>query len=182
MVRMPCSNRRCHRGRRATSLEHQAPTPPTTALPPVTLSMDSLLALRASLLLAILTLAGTLEEMDHTLTNMTLAPPMNSLTPGGSAAEPSTTSGPNGSSLTYFGDMPPNSSPWQPTRDHSGPSRRPNERSTITGQSSGHSVPIDRNSSTTSPPTNTSLGRHTRHQRTSHDARRRRRTRRSDQQ
>src|SRR6267142_4714832 len=104
-------------------------------LPTITLFTDSLLALQASLLLAVLTLAGTLEELDHTLTNMNSGPPMSSSTPEGSAREPFTTLGRNESFPMSSGRMPPNSSQWQPTRAHSNPSRRRNATSTSMEQS-----------------------------------------------
>src|SRR6267142_6163085 len=126
--------------------------------PTITLFTDSLLALRASLLLAVLMLAGTLEELDHTLTNMNLGPPTSSSTPGGSAEGPSTTSGRNEPFPTSLGGMLPNSSQWLPTRDHSNPSRRWNARSTNTERLSEHSTPIALNLSTTYQMTSTSLG------------------------
>src|SRR6266850_518242 len=89
---MPSSN---HRRHPTMPQEHQAPRTHTTTLPTVTLFTDSLLALRVSLLLAVLTLAGTLEELDHTLMNTNSGPPTSSSTPGGSVREPFTTSGQN---------------------------------------------------------------------------------------
>src|SRR6267142_2841042 len=121
--------------------------------------MDSLSALWASLLLAVLTLANMLEDLDLTLMNMNLGPLMSSSTPGGSAMKPSTTSGWNESSLTSFKGTLPNSSQWQPTTDLSCPLRRWSIRPTAIGQLLEHSVPIEQNSSTTYLTTSTSLAR-----------------------
>src|SRR6266850_1844594 len=179
---MPSSNCQHRSIQQATPQEHQVPQALTTTLPTVTLFTDSLLALQASLLLAVLTLAGTLEELDHTMTNTNLGLPTSSLTPGGSAAEPYTTSGWNESFPTSFEGMLPNSSQWQPMRDHSGPSRLQNMRPTTTDRLSGHSMPIAQNLLTTYPMTSTSSGRHTQHQRTSQGGRHHRRTRSSNHQ
>src|SRR6267142_7101789 len=179
---MPSSNCQHRSIQQATPQEHQVPQTHTTTLPTVTLFTDSLLALQASLLLAVLTLAGTLEELDHTLMNTNLGPPMSSSTPGGSAGEPSTTSGQNESFSMSSEGMLPNSSQWQPTRDHSNPSMRRNARLTAMERSSEHSTPIASNSSTTYQMTSTSLGRHTQNQGTSQGGRRRRRTRSSNNQ
>ena len=109
-------------------------------------------------------------------------PPMSSLTPGGSAAEPSTTLGQNESFPTFSEGMLPNSSQWQPTMDHSGPSRRRNARPTTMGRSLEHSVPTTQNLSTTYQMTSTSLGRHAQNQGTSQGGCRHRRTRPSNDQ